>query len=310
MATSIFARHETFHPRYGWLKKGFDAAATDPEIFVHPDAHVTLGVGKNMVRAIRYWCHAFKVLEDGPALHGRASASQPTAFGQRLLGGEGLDPYLEDLGSLWLLHWQLLRDPCFATAWWYAFFINARPEVSIADLTSGLVEYVKRHFPTARAAESSLRKDASCVVRMYGELPTGSSVSEESIHCPFAELGLIRPGAHPKSYAFRMGPKPGLSSALIAAACLEYAAERGTSGAQTVSLVRLLHEPGSPGLAFKLTESVLYAALEETVSVEPSLSLSDTAGMIQLSFVEPAAELSRRLVLTHYRDFARLEAVA
>ncbi len=25
----IFARHETFHPRFGWLKKGFDRALAD-----------------------------------------------------------------------------------------------------------------------------------------------------------------------------------------------------------------------------------------------------------------------------------------
>lgn len=28
-----FARHETFHPRFGWLKKGFDLASIDSEIF-------------------------------------------------------------------------------------------------------------------------------------------------------------------------------------------------------------------------------------------------------------------------------------
>lgn len=49
----VFARHETFHPRFGWLKKGFDRAAIDSEVFLRPDAPVRLGVGKNMVRAIR-----------------------------------------------------------------------------------------------------------------------------------------------------------------------------------------------------------------------------------------------------------------
>ena len=31
----VFARHETFHPQFGWLKKGFDAATQDPEVLVH-----------------------------------------------------------------------------------------------------------------------------------------------------------------------------------------------------------------------------------------------------------------------------------
>ncbi|MDF2212363.1 DUF4007 family protein [Arthrospira platensis NCB002] len=58
----VFARHETFHPRFGWLKKGFELANKDAGIFWAEDAPVRLGVGKNMVRSLRYWCQAFKIL--------------------------------------------------------------------------------------------------------------------------------------------------------------------------------------------------------------------------------------------------------
>lgn len=46
-----FARHETFHPRWGWLKKGFEMSGIDSRIFLAEFAPVKLGVGKNMVRA-------------------------------------------------------------------------------------------------------------------------------------------------------------------------------------------------------------------------------------------------------------------
>lgn len=60
----VFARHETFHPRYGWLKKGFDKAnyGDDPLFFNRDHASVVLGVGKNMVKPIKYWGVAFKIL--------------------------------------------------------------------------------------------------------------------------------------------------------------------------------------------------------------------------------------------------------
>ena len=107
-----FARHETFHPRYGWLHKGFAAAHKDHGVFTAPNATVTLGVGKNMVNAIRYWAQAFKVLEDVPEpFRPRVSLLRPSPFGEALLSEDGWDPYLEDAGSLWLLHWQLLRPP-------------------------------------------------------------------------------------------------------------------------------------------------------------------------------------------------------
>ena len=57
----VFARHETFHPRYGWVKKAYDAGAKDPHVFNEDMAVVRLGVGKNMVKSIRHWGHAFRV---------------------------------------------------------------------------------------------------------------------------------------------------------------------------------------------------------------------------------------------------------
>jgi hypothetical protein len=51
-STSVFARHETFHPRFGWLKKGFDQASQDSGIFLREDAPVLLGWGK-------IWCDRF-----------------------------------------------------------------------------------------------------------------------------------------------------------------------------------------------------------------------------------------------------------
>ena len=60
-----FSGHETFPFRYPWLKKGFDAVLSDGGAFLREDAITTLGVGKNMVRAIRHWCLAAGVLEEG-----------------------------------------------------------------------------------------------------------------------------------------------------------------------------------------------------------------------------------------------------
>src|ERR1035438_10630134 len=63
-AIPAFARHETFHPRFGWLRKAVTESAKAGNVFTDPEATVKLGVGKNnMVTAIRYWGLAFKILE-------------------------------------------------------------------------------------------------------------------------------------------------------------------------------------------------------------------------------------------------------
>ena len=58
-----FGRHETFALRYSWLTKGFQAVQADSEVFASNEATVTLGVGKNMVNAIRYWLLASRLIQ-------------------------------------------------------------------------------------------------------------------------------------------------------------------------------------------------------------------------------------------------------
>ncbi len=245
-----------------------------------------------MVRAIRYWCHAFKVLE--PSGHG----SVPTAFGQRLLGADGWDAYLEDLGSLWLLHEQLLSEPCLATAWEYAFLVAARPEFTAEELLRGLSDFAARTYPGARNATSSLRKDVTCILRMYASGEASRSLGEESIRCPFVELELMSPGVAPGAFTFVYGDKPGLTPELVTAASLRFAA-RTAPGARTVALTRLLREPSGPAAFLKLTETSLYGALEETVERYPGIDLSEAGGIVQLTYsdADAAADVLTR---AHY----------
>ena len=68
-------RHEKVSPRFGWLKKGFDAAVENKNIFKEPSAIEKLGVGKNMVNSIRFWCLAFKLIDHN---------DEPTELGKML----------------------------------------------------------------------------------------------------------------------------------------------------------------------------------------------------------------------------------
>ena len=70
-AERSFARHETFHPRYSWFRKAYAHVTDDGGIFSRPDAPVEIGVGKNMVRAIRFWGLAAKLITEDPKHLGR-----------------------------------------------------------------------------------------------------------------------------------------------------------------------------------------------------------------------------------------------
>lgn len=296
---SSFARHETFHPRHGWLKKGFQAALDDPFVFSDEDSPTRLGVGKNMARAIRYWCHAFKLLAEDDSSRQRRTAARPTQFGLSLLGPAGWDPFLEDVASLWLLHWQLMQPSSLAPSWYFAFNALSRREFGVDDLVTAILEYGSTQFPTSRIAVSSLRKDVNCLVRMYLPHLALGAVSEETLSCPFAELGLLRQGSDSRSFEFEIGPKATLPASFVVATCLEFVAKLRLPG-KTIPLARLLRSPGSPGMVFKLSESALYDAIESVAATEGGVSVADSAGVVQLAIEGAPLEMSTELLERYY----------
>ena len=190
-------------------------------------------------------------------------------FGRKLLGDRGWDPFLENPASLWLLHWHLLKPTCEAAAWYYIFYQFRKREFTSNDLFSELQEYTQGLGK--KIAESSLKKNVSCLLRMYVEQGDPKQLNEDSIDSPFTSLNLIQNTGDAKHYLFKVGEKITLPPEIIVAACLEFAETRGTQ--RTISIATLAYEFGSPGLAFKLPESAIYDAIEAVANSSDSLTL-------------------------------------
>src|SRR5437763_3082304 len=158
-----FSGHETFPFRYPWLKKGIEAVREDGGVFQRDDAVTTLGVGKNMVRSIRHWCLAAGVLEENPEA---GAALRPSRLGTLLFGDGGLDPYLEDPATLWLLHWQIACNRARATTWFWTFSHFNEPEFTREALVSSLFKWTQA-LPGKLIAESSVRRDVEVFLRTY-----------------------------------------------------------------------------------------------------------------------------------------------
>ena len=58
-----FRGHETFFIRKGWLYKGMSNIVKEPEVFQGAVGNPmdVLGIGANMVKALRYWLTATKL---------------------------------------------------------------------------------------------------------------------------------------------------------------------------------------------------------------------------------------------------------
>jgi Protein of unknown function (DUF4007) len=301
-AHSSFARHETFAPRFGWLHKAYMQVKTNPDVFLAPDATVDLGVGKNMVYAMRYWSKAFKLTKEhyGEDPGSRAMVASPTWEARWLLDEAGADPYLEEPGSLWLLHWWLLSSKAEAKSWapsWYvAFHLAPFSRFTIPELTKVIVRHVNFSYPEG-PVESSIVKDVECITKMYarGKAETSGApgVYEDLLACPFRELGLLESVGERgnREWRFTTSTRTSLPARVLAYACLDYAA-RDTRGAGSVSLARLANEPGGPGRAFRIRESEITGALEKVAASHPGVNLVEAVGQRSLTFASDPLELA------------------
>ena len=296
-----FGGHEKFVFRYSWLKKGVDASAEDPLIFSHDEALVKLGVGKNMVRSIRYWCLATGMLEVSDTV-GRAVSLKPTSMAKNLLIDGGWDPYLENVGSLWLLHWMLVSNLTFGLVWHLAFSAYIESEFNKKQLANFISKQFSLHG--IRTTSRTIDREVDCCMRTY--IPTKTSrdlIIADTFDCPLSELELIRFFPDSASYNFNIGPKASLHPAIFGYALLSYLPKL-INNRRTIVVDECIYTNGSPGQAFKLDENSVIVYLEWLEqATQGGLRLEETAGLRQVylsdSLIENLQTQSIQ-ILRHY----------
>ena len=183
-----FRAHDTFFIRKGWLNKGMRNVQREPGVFMGAVGNPMdiLGIGANMVKALRYWLQAVGLTVEP---QGGRRIQQLTSLGERILVN---DPYIEEMGTLWLLHYKLATNQDDATAWYY-FFNEFRPiEFTRDDFVLQLNNYIR--LQGEEVSDRSLEDDLTCIINTY--VPRIKSNPEKvhpesNIDCPLGELGLI-----------------------------------------------------------------------------------------------------------------------
>lgn len=280
-AKPTFGGHEKFVFRHGWLKKGVDALARNPNVFMAEDAIVVLGVGKNMVRSIRYWCLATGLFEETRGRKG-APGLRLSRLATFLLADDGRDPYLEDIGTLWLLHWQLVTNISRALVWYLTFCAFFEVEFTKRQLSAFIAKQLKQLGISATHA--TIERDVDACLRTYvpAVRKVGDSLSEETMDCPLVDLELIHFTPEDGAYRFNIGPKLTLPVEIFGYTLMAYLAKIAQSR-RAVAVDECLYHQGSPGQVFKLDENSLIEYLEALEAMtDGSLRLQETAGLRQL----------------------------
>lgn len=277
-----FSGHETFVCRYAWLPKGANAVSSDSSILTsnrEDEAMVELGVGKNMVRSIRFWAEASDVVFPTPNGH------ELTDFGRELLVGTKssvpYDAYLEDIQTLWLLHWKLSTNSrAQIFAWDFLMNQFQEPELHV----TAAIKAFKRALPAAskkEISEGSLEQLYHVFIHSY--VPTRGrkgEVREDNVDSPLTELDLLRhtgftqvslhSGRVEPKFAFRREEKSEIGNSLFAYCLDEFWRNRFCSAGTrelTIPVHMVSNGHGSPGQVFKIPEADIrkrLLAMEET----------------------------------------------
>ena len=273
-----FSGHESFQCRNLWLKKGYDYSKSGKD-FNDNLAVIDLGVGKNMVTSIRFWMNAFGLFED--------DNNVPNALGDYLLGENGRDPYLEDLGSIWLLHYKLVKESV-SSIYHLVFnrFRKERIEFKKEHLKSFLLnkceELDESHSP------NTIDSDIKVFIKNYVRPESNESKGniEDLYSSLLIELDLVKEfktqGAKKAGwYKIESSDRQNLPIEIFFFSILD-----NKSYGSSISLHKLLNGDDSPGNVFVLHPDALVSKVEQLTQKYDGVVYKEDAGIRELQISE------------------------
>jgi hypothetical protein len=249
-----FSGHESFVCRYGWLPKAYHAVAADADLLRDEErAMHTLGIGRNMLKSLQFWCEATGVL-----IPVAGKGHLPGPVGRMLLDPEhGWDPHLESQESLWLLHWRLCSGAGLA-AWSEVFGEGRLMRFDRQRLIASLSQ--RAEAASRPLAASTLEQHASIFLQSYFQAERSG---DDTSWSPLQDLSLLRAVKEEDGriiFNTDLRSPIGLSLRVFAIALVAFVDNE--QGATSVDFHRLLKGAYSPGVVFRLDEHQLRTFVE------------------------------------------------
>lgn len=156
-------KHGSFYIRNGWPTKIIDAVDDNTLVF-SPNSELeavdNIGVGRVMIKAMRYWATAMGITSEIKTQQGVAHELTPLG-----LLVKQFDPYCQNVGTLWALHRNLVNDVDNATAWYWAFN-EMGPKVFTKDSFVGdFNSYLQKNG--GKYAKAAVEKEFDCFKNTY-----------------------------------------------------------------------------------------------------------------------------------------------
>ncbi|MBK8609273.1 MAG: DUF4007 family protein [Chitinophagaceae bacterium] len=272
-----FSGHESFICKHFWLKKGYDYISQKGN-FNDESAVIDLGVGKNMVTSISFWLKAFGLVD--PELGVTELAN--FLFHEK----KGTDQYIENLGSVWLLHYALIKTN---KASLYNLFFNEFRKGRTDFTKDQLLSFIKRSLEDESQNnfnENTINSDISVFIRNYLK-PSYKETKidiEEDFSSLMIDLDLIKSykaenaeGKIVEWYQVENKIQIDLPADVVLFTILD-----NEHYSKSIAFKELLTGYNSPGIVFALNEEGLYSKIEQIVKNHKGVTYTETAGVREL----------------------------
>lgn len=173
-------RHESFSIREGWLAKGIKNVKEYGNVFALQNATDILGIGTNMVKSLKYWMTATRLIEE------KNREIMLSDFGSII---NEYDPYLEDIFSWWLIHINMITN--VDDAYIYNLFFN---KCNIKTFTKReLYEKLYALLTNEKLTfnENILQDEVNMIIKTY-TIDEKIDNPENNFICPLSELNLLK----------------------------------------------------------------------------------------------------------------------
>jgi Protein of unknown function (DUF4007) len=259
----VFSGHDTFHCRLFWLKKGFDYIQTGSKF--KEDSGVEMGVGRNMVNSIRFWLKSFGVIDDKQEI---------SPLYRALLKTNGWDPYIENEGTLLLLHYQLCANKKSSI---YNLLFKELRKIKPEFSRDNFVKYVKDIDSSQN--EKLLEKDFSVFLRMYGS--NNEKNTDDGYRGLLTELDFLNEIGEnqSKTKLYRLENK---SQKDIPEAILLYCIISNSDYGSSISFNSLYNNDRGVGNIFCLDQDVLESKLVAIAANYKNITYNSEAGIKEL----------------------------
>lgn len=248
-----FGQHQSFYLRVNWLAKAIKMRNQDPRFFYNELGFEKIGLGKNMVKALRHWVVATTIMQEARDDE-IGSFHEVTNFGELI---QTYDRFVRLPLTSVALHSLLASNRTQATTWYWYFNEYGHRSSTNEELLCALEEWVKKHHHRP-VSSNTLKRDLDCLKLMYTAKASLEDDPEEVIASPLSPLGLLLHETR-EQFVKRSPELTELDLDGLYFNLLHYCA---THEINSVTLEELLVQPGLWGKLFNLSSNQILEALE------------------------------------------------